>query len=90
MVSNAHTLDLYVDTTTKQIYTEPGRVHMGAFVKAEGTPAKTGPPKVVEASSTTPGDSAQLAEDQSEEMKRKSAELLARISEKAEKARFVN
>jgi len=51
MATTAHALDLYVDTTTKQIYAEPGpgRVHMGTFVKADNAPAKTEPHKVVEA-----------------------------------------
>ena len=58
-LSDAYALDLYVDTTTKQIYAEPGpgRVHMGSFVKAEDTPAKIEAPKALAAPSRVPAES---------------------------------
>jgi hypothetical protein len=40
--SKAYTIDLFVDTKTKQIYSEPGegRVRMGSFEKVSDTPRK--------------------------------------------------
>jgi hypothetical protein len=40
------TIDLYVDTGTKQIYSEPGagRVRMGSFHRVADSPARQGPP----------------------------------------------
>ena len=40
--SNAYTIDLYVDTKTKQIFSEPGegRVRMGSFEKVSDKAAK--------------------------------------------------
>ena len=45
-VSDVNALELYVDTNTKQIFSEPGpgRVLLGTFVKSEDAPAKTETP----------------------------------------------
>ena len=49
VVSGAYAIDLYVDTKTKQIYTEPGphRERLGAFERVEDTPRKTATPAVL-------------------------------------------
>ncbi|MBS0299942.1 MAG: porin [Proteobacteria bacterium] len=97
-LSSAYALDLYVDTTTKQIYAEPGpgRVHMGTFEKAESPSkkkdtAKVAPPKTTPASAHASVEAPEAKEaTESDETKNKSAERLNRIAEKAEKARLVN
>ncbi|QOJ24948.1 MAG: porin [Gammaproteobacteria bacterium] len=97
-LSSAYALDLYVDTTTKQIYAEPGpgRVHMGTFEKAENPSkkkdtAKVAPPKTTPDSAHASVEAPEAKEaTESDETKNKSAERLNRIAEKAEKARLVN
>lgn len=96
-ISNSYALDLYVDTKTKQVFAEPGpgRVHMGTYVKDESAPRKTEPPTAMQvlAKPTVKSseiESASIDENQSEELKNKSTERLARIAEKAEKAHLVN
>ena len=69
VASNAYTIDLYVDTKTKQIFSEPGegRVRMGSFEKvsdkatkpaaaaATGSAPATGREGAVAATAATPG-----------------------------------
>ena len=47
--SGAFAIDLYVNTKTKQIYSEPGpdRELLGSFVRVEDAPAKTATPAEV-------------------------------------------
>ena len=90
---SANALDLYVDTKTKQIFAEPGpgRTHMGKYVKDENASIKAGAPTAAQAAArAVEVQAASGGDDQVDERKNKSAERLARIAEKAEKAKFVN
>lgn len=92
---NTYALDLYVDTKTKQIFAEPGpgRIHMGKYVKDESVSVKADAPTAAQAQAPVQPIEAQAAsidENHTDERKIRSAERLARIAEKAEKAKFVN
>ncbi|MDE2389860.1 MAG: porin, partial [Betaproteobacteria bacterium] len=89
LLSNAYALDLYVDTKTKQIFSEPGpgRVHMGTFEKSEKTSSKTeSPKKVLAAPAQTP-----VQEERAAEAGDKPAgDRLVRLREKADKEQLKN
>ena len=59
----SYVIDLYVDTKTKQIYSEPGegRVRMGSFEKVADVPGKTAPTSDAIAPADSPAAATEVA-----------------------------